>query len=85
MTKHYKTSGTCARSIDIETDENGIIRSVVFNGGCAGNTEGISRLVVGMESHRVADLLRGTDCNMKGTSCPDQHAKALDEMRTENP
>ena len=42
----YKTKGTCSQAIDVEV-ENGIITSVQFVGGCAGNTAGIAKLVVG--------------------------------------
>ena len=69
MTQHisYPTVGTCSRQIDIELEE-GVIRSVTFTGGCSGNTQGIAALVRGM---------KGIDCRGKGTSCPDQLAKAL--------
>ena len=83
MRKEYKTTGTCARQINIEVDDNGIIQEVEFIGGCNGNTKGISKLVKGRKASEIADLLRGTQCGMRGTSCPDQLAKALDEMREE--
>ncbi len=76
----YITTGTCSRSIDIET-EGDVVKSVVFNGGCAGNTAGISKLVAGMKIQDVIDRLKGTDCRGKGTSCPDQLAKALESMK----
>ena len=50
--------------------------------GCNGNTKGISKLVKGRKASEVADILRGTQCGMRGTSCPDQLAKALDEIIT---
>ena len=83
MRKEYKTTGTCARQINIELDDNGIIQEVEFIGGCNGNTKGISKLVKGRKASEIADLLRGTLCGMRGTSCPDQLAKALDEMTKE--
>ena len=83
MRKEYKTTGTCARQINIEVDDNGIIQEVEFIGGCNGNTKGISKLVKGRKASEIADLLRGTLCGMRGTSCPDQLAKALDEMTKE--
>lgn len=80
----YKTKGTCSQLIDIDIDENHIIRSVSFTGGCNGNLQGISRLVVGRPAEEVADLLEGTCCGYRNTSCPDQlsHAlrKALEEL-----
>ncbi|MBS6396406.1 MAG: TIGR03905 family TSCPD domain-containing protein [Clostridiales bacterium] len=77
----YKTKGTCSQAIDVEA-ENGIITSVRFVGGCAGNTDGISRLVKGMKVDDVITLLEGTTCGMRPTSCPDQLAKALKQLKT---
>lgn len=75
----YRTSGVCARSISFETDGK-IVKNVVFGGGCSGNTQGVARLVDGMEIEKVIALLEGVDCNGRGTSCPDQLAKALKEV-----
>lgn len=72
----YKTSGTCSRRIEIEVEDN-IIKSVKFDGGCAGNLSGISRLVVGMDVDSVIERFSGVPCGFKSTSCPDQLAKAL--------
>ena len=83
MQYHYETKGTCSRAIDIDLDEaTGTIRSVRFTGGCNGNTKGISSLVKGMKVEDVIDRLQGIDCNGKGTSCPAQLAKALEENFT---
>jgi len=68
--------GTCSRQIDIELDGE-TIRSVVFTGGCHGNTQGIAALVRGMKAADAIARLEGIDCRGKGTSCPDQLAKAL--------
>lgn len=75
----YKTSGTCARTIDFDVDENGIITEVSFEGGCNGNLQGISRLVVGRPASEVAETLKGLTCGKKDTSCPDQFAQALEQ------
>ena len=69
-------SGTCSRQIDIEIDAETIC-SVAFTGGCHGNTQGIAALVRGMQVREVIARLEGIDCRGKGTSCPDQLAKAL--------
>ncbi len=75
----YKTQGVCARSIDIEV-ENGIIKSVFFEGGCNGNTQGVARLVEGMKKEDAIAKLEGIRCGFKSTSCPDQLAQALKTM-----
>lgn len=76
----YPTRRTCSRSIEIEMDDNQIIRNVRFNGGCNGNTKGIAALVKGMKAQDVIDRCKGIDCNGRGTSCPDQLALALESM-----
>ncbi len=78
----YKTKGTCSQAINVEV-ENNIITSVQFIGGCAGNTAGISKLVTGMNADEVIKKLEGTPCGMRPTSCPDQLAKALKQLKAE--
>lgn len=74
----YKTSGVCSREIHIEV-EDGIITSCAFIGGCHGNTQGVAALVTGMKVEDAIAKLSGIDCRGRGTSCPDQLAKALRE------
>ena len=78
MTRHltHTCVGTCSRQIDIELD-NDIIRSVRFTGGCDGNTQGVAALVRGMKVEEAIARLEGIDCLGRGTSCPDQLARAL--------
>lgn len=76
----YKTFGTCSREIlfDIEGDT---VKEVHFVGGCMGNTQGISVLVKGQKIDDVIKKLKGIDCGGKGTSCPDQLARALEKYK----
>lgn len=76
MTINYTTRGVCSRQISVEIND-GIIESVRFIGGCSGNTQGISALVKGMKVGEAISRLEGIDCGGRGTSCPDQLAKAL--------
>ncbi len=76
MTYRYRTRGTCSREI-ILTVEDGVVQAVQFVGGCNGNTQGIAKLVEGMTCEQVIERLSGLDCNGRGTSCPDQLAKAV--------
>ena len=78
MTVEYTPKGVWSRKIEIDI-ENGIINKVRFVGGCNGNTQGISKLVEGMKAEDVISRLEGVNCNGRGTSCPDQLAKALKE------
>lgn len=72
----YKTRGTCSRSIQLDVVD-GVVRDVCFEGGCNGNLKGIGKLVEGMPAQRVVELLEGTSCGPRSTSCPDQLAQAL--------
>ncbi|MCR5044564.1 MAG: TIGR03905 family TSCPD domain-containing protein [Bacteroidaceae bacterium] len=77
----YETTGTCSKAIELDVDDaTGIINSVQFVGGCAGNTMGISQLVRGMKAEDVISKLEGIRCGMKPTSCPDQLAHALRQI-----
>ena len=71
----YATSRTCSR--EIEVDNNNIVTSCEFIGGCMGNTQGVARLVVGRSVDDVIKTLEGINCGNRGTSCPDQLAQAL--------
>ena len=73
----YKTSGVCSKEISYDIDEKGCIHNVSFLGGCNGNLKGIGSLVEGMKVEDVIARLEGIQCGSKGTSCPDQLAKAL--------
>ena len=79
MEFNYKTSGVCARQITLDV-EDGIIKDVKFIGGCNGNGNGISMLVKGMKTEDVIKRLKGVKCEHRNTSCPDQLAKALEEI-----
>ena len=76
----YETHGTCSKYIDLEIDEQGVLQDVYFTGGCSGNTQGICALVKGMKADEVKKRLRGILCHDKGTSCPDQLARAIESM-----
>ena len=76
----YKTKGTCSQAINVEA-QDGIITNVEFVGGCAGNTAGIAKLVTGMKVDDVIAQLEGTRCGTRPTSCPDQLAKELKQLK----
>lgn len=76
----YKTQGTCSKAIEF-TVENGILTSCNFIGGCMGNTQGVARLAEGRPVEEVISLLEGIPCGHRGTSCPDQLARALKACR----
>ncbi len=83
MEIRYKPKGVCSQQIDIVLDGD-TIRSVKFTGGCNGNTQGVAALAQGMKVQDYIDRCRGIHCGMKGTSCPDQLAQALEEALKSN-
>jgi len=76
----YKTNGVCSRNIYIEV-EGDTVKKVSFEGGCNGNTKGISSLVEGMKIDDVIARLDGIKCGFKNTSCPAQLAEALKQIK----
>jgi len=77
----YKTKGVCSREIHIEIDDNNIITNARYVGGCSGNTQGVAALVTGMSVDEAISRLSGIKCGMKSTSCPDQLAVALTQIK----
>ena len=76
----YTTRGTCSREIAFDIEDNKV-KNVKFVFGCMGNTQGVARLVEGMDVDEAIARLEGIDCNGRGTSCPDQLARALKEAK----
>ncbi|HBE85059.1 MAG TPA: TIGR03905 family TSCPD domain-containing protein [Lachnoclostridium sp.] len=72
----YKTRGVCSQEINFEVEDNKLVK-VQFVGGCSGNTQGVSRLVEGMDVDEAIKRLEGIQCGFRPTSCPDQLAQAL--------
>lgn len=79
MVYTYDAKGTCSRKIIIDV-VNGVVNNVKFIGGCSGNTQGIASLAKGMKVENVIKKCKGIDCAGRGTSCPDQLAKAMEEI-----
>lgn len=80
MRYFYKTKLTCSQEIIVDVDDD-VVKSVKFVGGCNGNTKGISELVKNMKIDDVIEKLKGINCGARGTSCPDQLARALEEIK----
>ena len=80
MQYEYTTKGTCSRSILFEI-EDGKLKNVQYIGGCNGNLKGIGALVEGMDVDAVIARLEGISCGGKPTSCPDQLAIALKQIK----
>ena len=77
----YTPHGTCSRNIEFSI-EDGRIHDLHFTGGCKGYLSGLSCLILGMDAREVSRRLHGIQCGVKGTSCPDQLSRAIDEALT---
>lgn len=74
----YRTKGSCSREIIFNVSSDNILTDLKFLGGCSGNLQAISRLVVGKNIDEIIPTLKGIQCK-NGTSCPDQLATALSD------
>ena len=72
----YKPVGVCSQLIRVDVEDN-VIKNAEFIGGCSGNTQGVARLVKGMNVDEAISRLEGIKCGFKSTSCPDQLAQGL--------
>ena len=80
MTYKFRPRGVCSQEMTVEVDDAGIIQSLQVYGGCSGNLQGISALVVGMPAQEAIQRLKGIRCGFKDTSCPDQFARNLERV-----
>ena len=72
----YNPEGVCSMKMIFDIEQN-VIKS-------PGNTVGVSRLVEGRTIDEVIEMLKGIECGVKGTSCPDQVARALENYKKNN-
>lgn len=77
MAFSYRPKGVCSRGVTFDIKDGRVV-DVRFDGGCSGNTQGVARLVDGMDAHEAVRRLSGIRCGSKGTSCPDQLAHAIE-------
>lgn len=76
MSYQYRTKGTCSQGIVFDIIDNKVC-NVQFIGGCSGNTQGVARLIEGMDVNEAISRIEGIKCGPRPTSCPDQLANAL--------
>ena len=83
QTYTHRNHGTCSSSVTV-TYEGDIVKDVSFMGGCHGNTQGVAALCKGRSIDELISILKGIDCRGRGTSCPDQLAQALEEIKAQS-
>ena len=79
MVYEFRPRGVCSQQMRVELDDQHIIQRLEVLGGCSGNLQGISALVVGMKAEEAIARLKGIRCGFKPTSCPDQFARGLEK------
>ena len=80
----FQPRGVCSREMQVVLDEQNIIQDLRVVSGCSGNLQGISALVKGMSAEEAIRRLKGIDCGGRGTSCPDQLARGLEQALEQN-
>ena len=79
----YATKGVCSSSIEFDVIDNKV-RNVRFQGGCAGNSQGVASLIDGMDIDEAIKRTENIKCGFRSTSCPDQLAQALRNYKENN-
>ena len=80
QTLEFIPHGVCSRKITVVYDGD-TVKSIAFTGGCPGNTQGVAKLAAGRKIDELIAILDGVQCGSKGTSCPDQLAQALKQIK----
>ncbi len=80
MEYRYEPEGVCSDEMIFEIDGD-VVKSLKIIGGCPGNTVGVSKLIENKKIDDIIKMLKGIDCGSRGTSCPDQIARALEEYK----
>lgn len=78
----YTPKGICAKKVDFDV-EDGVVKNVVFVGGCDGNHKGLAALAEGMTPEEIVKRMKGITCGFRATSCPDQLTAALEKYMKE--
>jgi uncharacterized protein (TIGR03905 family) len=76
----YTAHGVCPSSMTIKIDD-GVIVSYEPNRGCSGNSQGVNQLLKGLRVDDAIAKLSGIKCGNKVSSCPDQIAQALVQIK----
>jgi len=85
-TIEFAPKNVCAQKMSISVDD-GVVKHVEIFGGCQGNRQAVAKLVEGRSLDEVIGLLEGIQCRGSRTgltSCPDQLAQALKQIKEEN-
>ena len=82
MEYRYIPEGVCSRELIFKI-EGDVVKKLTVVGGCPGNTVGVSKLIENCKIDEIIKKLKNIPCGIRGTSCPDQIAIALERYREE--
>ena len=75
----FKTQNTCSQIIKFTLTGNVVTNVQFLGGGCPGNLQALPKLVEGMTVEEITEKIGGIVCGIRGTSCADQLARAVNE------
>jgi uncharacterized protein (TIGR03905 family) len=76
----HELKGVCAKEVTFSV-KNGRLTGVKFYKGCPGNLRAMGRLLEGMPVEEAIAKLKGIKCGDKPTSCSDQFARVLKDLK----
>ena len=76
MEYDYTPRGVCSRNIHVEV-EDGIVKNVIFTGGCSGNTQGVAALAKGMKVDEVIERKKGAKLGIYANKVADNIARYM--------
>ena len=76
----YKLSDVCATEVEFDVVA-GKLKNLAFYNGCPGNLRALSLLLDDMRIEEIISKLKGITCGERPTSCADQLAKVLEDLK----
>ena len=76
----YKLSDVCATEVEFDVVA-GKLKNLAFYNGCPGNLRALSLLLDDMRIEEIISKLKGITCGERPTSCADQLAKILEDLK----
>lgn len=74
----YFPNGICAKRIRVEL-ENDIIKEIHLAGCCDGQMNMLKRVCIGRKAEEIITLLKGNECQNRGTSCANELALCIEK------
>lgn len=76
----FNTKRVCCKQIRFDMEDGKLHNIKFLGGGCEGNLRAMTNLLEGYDAESAVEILRGTQCGKRGTSCGDQLAMAVETI-----